>query len=531
MSNLTEIVSLTILQTSVGITRQGFGTPMILSHNTPWTDRLRFYSDIGSVGADFATSSPEYLAATAILSQNPHPVQIAIGRGTNIPTLAYQLSVAQVVALHNYGLNVSGQGVTTTAITFTTAAADLVVPSASISGNVLTLTAHGLVTGQLCRASTSSALPTGLAVDTNYWAIALTANTFSLASSLVNAIALTPITLSTAGVGNQTIRLVENDVICANFVQALNLVVGKNYTAAQVSQAGETDVVTITANAAGGWFSLQSVSTADLALKQTHADPGVAADLNAINAFQPNWYGLVTLYNSAAYIGAAATAIEAIGAKVYIADSNDSNVINQTVGFGDALDLLHTSAFTRTMGAYHSSPAAMLGAAWFGQMLPQLPGSATYALKTLAGVPADTFSTTQRVNARAKKANFYQTIAGRNVTCDGTVASGQFLDITIGLDFIQDDMTKAVFGALAGAPKIPYTDAGVALLENEVRGSIERAINQGILAANPPPVIVAPLVANETASNKALRILPDLKWSATMAGAVGTVLIQGTVSF
>lgn len=529
MSNLTEIVSLTILQTSVGITRQGFGTPMILSYNTPWTDRLRYYSDITSVGADFPTSSPEYLAATAALAQNPHPVQIAIGRGTNIPTLAYQLNIATVTALHNYGINVVGQGVTSTAITFTTAAADLTITS--VAGNVITIANHGLVTGQLCRYSSSGSVITGLAVDTNYWVINLTANTFSLASSLANAIALTPITLSSAGSGTQLIRLVENDVICANFVQALNLVVGKNYTAVQNSLAGETDTVTITANVAGGWFSLQTINPSDIALKQTQADPGVAADLNAINAFQPNWYGLITMYNSSAYIVATAAAIEALGAKVYIADSNDSNVINQTVGFGDSLDLLHTAAYTRTMGAYHSSPAAFLSAAWFGQMLPQLPGSATYALKTLAGVPADTFSTTQRVNARAKKANFYQTIAGRNVTCDGTVASGQFLDITIGLDFIQDDMTKAVFGAMAGAPKIPFTDAGIALLENEVRGSIERAINQGILASIPAPVVIAPLVANETSSNRALRILPDLKWSATMAGAVGTVMIQGTVSF
>lgn len=79
-----------------------------------------------------------------------------------------------------------------------------VVPSASISGNVFTKTAHGLVTGVVGQMTTSSALPTPLVVSTNYYVIRLTANTFSLASSLANALAGTAITLSDAGTGNQT---------------------------------------------------------------------------------------------------------------------------------------------------------------------------------------------------------------------------------------------------------------------------------------------------------------------------------------
>lgn len=85
-----------------------------------------------------------------------------------------------------------------------TAQAAAVVPSASISGNIFTKTAHGLVTGTVGQMTTSNTLPTPLVVLTNYYVIRLTANTFSLASSLVNASAGTAITLSDAGVGNQT---------------------------------------------------------------------------------------------------------------------------------------------------------------------------------------------------------------------------------------------------------------------------------------------------------------------------------------
>ena len=82
--------------------------------------------------------------------------------------------------------------------------AAVIVPSASISGNVFTSTAHGLSTGLVGQMTTSGTLPSGLAVSTNYYVIVLTPNTFELASSLSNALAGTPITLGSAGTGNQT---------------------------------------------------------------------------------------------------------------------------------------------------------------------------------------------------------------------------------------------------------------------------------------------------------------------------------------
>lgn len=85
-----------------------------------------------------------------------------------------------------------------------TAQVAAVVPSASISGNVFTKTAHGLVTGTVGQFTTSDTLPTGIVAVTNYWIIRLTANTFSVGSSLANAQAGTAVVLSDAGVGNQT---------------------------------------------------------------------------------------------------------------------------------------------------------------------------------------------------------------------------------------------------------------------------------------------------------------------------------------
>jgi hypothetical protein len=71
--------------------------------------------------------------------------------------------------------------------------------------NICTQTAHGFLTGLVMQVSNSGgALPTGLSTSTNYYAIPLTANTFSFASSLANAKAGTAVTITGTGSGTQT---------------------------------------------------------------------------------------------------------------------------------------------------------------------------------------------------------------------------------------------------------------------------------------------------------------------------------------
>ena len=66
-------------------------------------------------------------------------------------------------------------------------------------------TAHGLTSGLKVQLTTSSALPSGLSLATDYFVIVVDANNFKLAVSLVNALAGTAVALANAGVGNQTV--------------------------------------------------------------------------------------------------------------------------------------------------------------------------------------------------------------------------------------------------------------------------------------------------------------------------------------
>ena len=101
------------------------------------------------------------------------------------------------------------------------------------SGNVFTAAAHGLTTGQLVSLVTtgvSADLPDPLATFTNYWVIYLSANTFSLASSLSNALAASPIPITDAGTGTSTIIAWQIGVEARNIDDVTNATaVGETY--------------------------------------------------------------------------------------------------------------------------------------------------------------------------------------------------------------------------------------------------------------------------------------------------------------
>ena len=539
MSALSEHVSLTITQDSVGIARASFGIALILSHNASFPERARVYGSFADVIADFpTTTSPEYLAAQALFAQSPHPDQVIIGRASLKPTQQYKVGAAQVVNSWDYKLNVAGQGVTPTSIVSTSdgtatqpeihnallTALNAVVGknyaaafaplafndfnyTADSTTDQLHSVAHGLNTGDgpVRTTNTGGALPTGLAAATDYYVIKVDADNFKLATSLANALAGTAIDITANGTGTQTL----------------------NHQAGTLSP---NLPLLVTGSAPGNWFSLEVVDPAYLTCEQTHVDPGVATDLAAIQIENDDWYAIYTLYNSAAYVEAVAAYIET-QKKIYIVDVPDTKAETLAVGGGgtDVADVLHTDAYTRTALAYHPRPASMIAAAWLGRMLPIDPGSDNWKFKTLAGVAPVKSTATYRTNLRNKKANSYQTIAGRNITWEGTCASGEFIDVTRGLDWIDDDMTKAVFGVLVEASKVPMSDEGIALVENEIRGSLGRAVAMGILLAGSIDIKVEAL-KDVPDNDQSLRILPNITWTAKFAQSINKVTINGTVS-
>lgn len=437
---LSDHVVLTISQDSVGVARAGFGVPLVLSYGASFSERVQFVTSLSDmVTLGFATTSPEYLAVQALLSQSPHPSSIAIGRGALPATQKYEFTPTAKNS-HAYVINVKGEGVTATAVSFTSDA--------------------------------------------------------------------------TATVAE----------ICTGLTSALNAVTGKNFTCVD-----GTTKITVTGDAAGDWFSLELADTTDGKLEQTHADPGVATDLAAIVLENDSWYCLLTTYNSDAYVKAAAAWVET-QKKIYVVDICDNEAITLADGGGDLADDLNALGYERTSLWFHPSPAIMLAPAMAGRALPYDPGSITWKFKTLSGVTPVSLTATHRTNLVAKKCNTYQTVAGVNITWEGYRCDGDFIDVTRGLDWLDNDMSTRVFGVLASAPKIPYTDEGGAVLQSAVEASLLYGVQKGVLKSDPAPSVEVPKVADIADADKTARNFPDIKWSAELAGAVHKATINGSVT-
>jgi hypothetical protein len=193
---------------------------------------------------------------------------------------------------------------------------------------------------------------------------------------------------------------------------------------------------------------------------------------------------------------------------------------------------LKTYGYNRTFSIYHSTgmnTGNYLNSAWFGKMLPTTPGSANWAFKTLAGVSTYNITPSQRGFALEKNCNIYTSTAGVSITEMGNVASGEWIDIIIGVDWIQANLQSTVFSTLVNAPKIPYTDEGIQIIVGKVDQVLNQAVINGIIASG--YVITAPRVANISTNDKANRHLPDVKFTAILQGAINTVAINGTVTY
>jgi hypothetical protein len=314
-------------------------------------------------------------------------------------------------------------------------------------------------------------------------------------------------------------------------------------TVAAAIAALVTAVSGITAVAALGVITVDTDTAGDLVdyvgfdepdsftIKDTTTDPGIVADLTAIETVDPDgWYALLLDSNSEAEILAAAAWIEA-RKKIFLCNTTDSEVVDNTATT-DVMSDLQGFAYARTAIIY--SQARLLnwsGAAWAGHRLPSDPGSSTWAFKTLAGVAVDSNLTGGQVAViESKGGNVYRTIASVNMTTFGITASGEYIDVTRFIDWLDQRIKERLFGLLINNPKIPYTDLGVDLVRGEVLAQLQQGISVGGLAADPVPVVTAPKVADISAANKATRILPDITFQATLAGAIHQIEVSGVLS-
>jgi hypothetical protein len=262
----------------------------------------------------------------------------------------------------------------------------------------------------------------------------------------------------------------------------------------------------------------------------TAAPAAIVADLDAVALLDNDWYGLALDSNSKDEVVIAAGWAES-NTKIFGYNTADT-ACGKSASTTDVMATLQTSSYFRTFGLFNGqSLLTFAGMAWLGEELPKDPGSSQYGMKTLAGVPADSsVDDTAYGVILGKNGNVYQRIAGVAFTYKGKMAAGEWIDTITGRDWMVARMKERVLGLLLNNDKVPFTDTGIAMVENEVRGQCEDAIAVGFLAASPAPTITVPLAADVSAADKAARILRDVTFSGKLAGGVIATEISGNIS-
>lgn len=167
-------------------------------------------------------------------------------------------------------------------------------------------------------------------------------------------------------------------------------------------------------------------------------------------------------------------------------------------------------------------------------------GEETWALKQVSSVTPASVSSTFLNKLSEANVSCIIAVASKNVSYGGKTNGGEWIDVIRFRDWLQNDMQVRVVNLLLTNPKIPYTDAGIGLVENQMLASLKDGQKYGGIApteydsdgnANQGYITSVPLASELTSTQKASRVLTDCKFSARLAGAIHLVEISGSLTY
>lgn len=549
MTFLNDLASVSITRANVTPSRAGFGTPMIAVYHTLNADRVRTYSSLAAMSADgFRSHDAAYRAAAACFAQTPRPRRIKVGRRASAPTQVIRLtpttpSAGEVYALRVNGLDVSvtADGTPTVAEVCTALQAaiagladvDAIVATGASSASPQTVTGAALdgVVGWRTMA-TARHITLTLSADPNW-----DSTTAVLAGRDVDGNAITE-NLAIPNNGSATLKTTKRFRSVTSLTIPAQSGSGGTYTLGVAAPTVATDNTThVTCTSTAGdctTFELVSTSLAstgvfNLSLLDVSTDPGIAADLAAIHAADADYYALLLPEQlSAATAAAAAAHVETLR-RILVLQTSDALVWSAS-SVNDIAFNLKASGFVRSSAwAYpHLGLATgQLAAAVVGRCLPLDAGSVTLAHKELAGVTVVSPTETQRSAIEGKNANHYSEVGDGGNTFPGKSCEGEFIDVVRDIDRSYERLQTAVLSVLRSNDKIPFTDDGIDAVGNAIRGALRADVTDGIYASFS---VSTPAASAVSSADKAARSLTGVTFSATLAGAVHTTNITGTVS-
>src|SRR5690606_35465837 len=136
----------------------------------------------------------------------------------------------------------------------------------------------------------------------------------------------------------------------------------------------------------------------------------------------------------------------------------------------------------RTYGVYlPTADTEYPEAAWAGSQLAYTPGSNDWDFKRAVGVTVSKLSDTARANLRNKNMNMYTRDGGVNIFQDGKMFDASPVDEVIGIDWLYARLQEGIYFRLINSLKIPMTNPGLVIVENEIRSVLSQAEANGLI--------------------------------------------------
>lgn len=286
----------------------------------------------------------------------------------------------------------------------------------------------------------------------------------------------------------------------------------------------DTDEADFTADNVGDHFFFGNF--ANCGFEDTTVDLGYAAALSAARLEDDDFYGITLEHPSEANIDAVSSPVESLKKILAV------HYQGTTADFITYMTTLSATGRDRTYVQYTSmrTPGEYPAASELGKMLPKNPGSATWKFKNLNNATYDLLTPTQQTNIKDQNGNIYVVDGGVAIVQEGVAVSGEFMDTTRFIDWLEARVKERVFSLFVNQDKVDYDDVGVDQIANEIYAVLELGVERRGLKSDPAPTVTVPSVADIGTVDRAARNLPDVVFQGELRGAVHKVSITGVVT-
>lgn len=276
--------------------------------------------------------------------------------------------------------------------------------------------------------------------------------------------------------------------------------------------------------------------TAQLLFSQEHAPKKIAVcavagaateALRDVELTDKGWRQLIVISDTgtASTASALCAAVEALEGKMLF------------LNFGlDEETGITVSGIRRTV-AFFCDPtenAPVPVAALVGNTAGRDAGSFTYKNLILSGLEPQNLTAAEVKAIHDKGGITFVVKAGDAVTSEGKVLGGEYIDVVDSEDYVVQQIAFKTQKALNLNGKLPYSNAGISVLEGAVVDALQNAFNMGIIAVKAdgfPDYSVSFALREETSpENRSNRHYPYGSFRFALAGAIHTADINGEIT-